>query len=801
MRDWTLTYRGYDPAKEGLREALCALGNGYFVTRAAAPDATAGNGHYPGTYLAGGYNRARSEVAGRIVENEDLVNLPNWLPIQFAIEDGPWLRPHEVEYLDYTQELDLFEGILSRRLRLRDGEGRVLDWHERRLVSMDNRHLAAIEITVRAEGWSGRLRIRWAIDGAVTNGGVARYRDLESRHLETIDRDIVDDSVLFLKSRTLQSRLEIACAAKLVISGGAPLESTPVIEADSVAREDLIAIGENMPLRLEKIVAIHTSRDRAISEAGLGALQSVRRHEGGFEQLRNRHRLAWRQLWADNDLRLQVDGDHAQMRLRFQLFHLMQTISPHSIELDIGTPARGWHGEAYRGHIFWDELFIFPYLNFRMPMLTRELLMYRYRRLPEARRAARSAGLKGALFPWQSGSDGREESQLVHLNPRSGRWIADDTWRQRHVGAAIAYNTWQYVEITGDLDFLYFFGAELFLEIVRFWTSLARFDNETGRYHIDGVTGPDEFHTAYPGAEGGGLKDNAYTNILVAWLLSRTADILDLIPPERLTQLKERLGLADDEIESFDEISRKLSVPFVSETVIAQFEGYGALRQLDLDDYRQRYGDIHRLDRILEAEGKDPNAYQIAKQADVLMLFYLFTAEELGQIMERLGYPFDADMVGDTIDFYAARTTHGSTLSWVVQAWVLARREREGSWQLFCQALDSDLEDVQGGTTPEGIHLGAMAGTVDLVQRCYLGIEPREHALIVNPRLPDELKSIETRLRYRGQLLDLRCDHDLLSITSSETSAQPTTIVYRGHALILKSNDQCQFRLIRPVQR
>lgn len=134
--------------------------------------------------------------------------------------------------------------------------------------------------------------------------------------------------------------------------------------------------------------------------------------------------------------------------------------------------ARGWHGEAYRGHILWDELFVFSTLNLQIPELTRALLFYRYRRLPAAKRAAQEIQLKGAMYPWQSGSNGREESQRIHLNPRSGRWIPDNSFLQRHVNAAIAYNLWQHYEATGDLEFLSFYGAEMLFEISKFWTDL-----------------------------------------------------------------------------------------------------------------------------------------------------------------------------------------------------------------------------------------------------------------------------------------------------------------------------------------
>ena len=121
---WKLAYEGFDPKREGLRETLCALGNGYFVTRGASAETSADDIHYPGTYLAGGYNRLGTEISGRMIENEDLVNLPNWLLLEFRIGDGKWFRPVGADLLAYTQVLDLRHGVLlERALRFRDDAG------------------------------------------------------------------------------------------------------------------------------------------------------------------------------------------------------------------------------------------------------------------------------------------------------------------------------------------------------------------------------------------------------------------------------------------------------------------------------------------------------------------------------------------------------------------------------------------------------------------------------------------------------------------------------------------------------
>jgi alpha,alpha-trehalase len=806
-RDWSLVYEGYRPEQEGLREALCTLGNGYFATRGAAPDSTDDGTHYPGTYLAGGFNRLVSEVAGRKVENEDLVNMPNWLALTFRIDDGPWFRIDEVEILSFRQELDLRRGVLNRHVRFRDSEGRTTRWNERRIVSMADAHLAGLSVELTAEDWSGRLTVRSGLDGSVINNGVARYRDLASHHLEILELDHLGADALFLRCRTNQSLIQVALAARTrLYSDGNEVEAacqTQVLE-NRVWHEMTCTVEQGSSVTAEKIVALHTSRDLAISEAGLEAKRTLG-HAGRFDALLDAHAIAWRHLWNDCDIDLK-DGaaEDTELKLRVHIFHLLQTASPHSIDLDVGIPARGWHGEAYRGHVFWDELFIFPFLSLRIPTLTRALLRYRYRRLGEARRAAREAGYEGAMFPWQSGSNGREETQHLHLNPESGRWNPDNTHRQRHINSAIAYNVWQYHQATDDHEFLYAYGAELFLEIARFWASIATYNAEIDRYEIKGVMGPDEFHTTYPGTDPeaeGGLDNNAYTNVMASWVLTRALDVLDLLPKAHCIQLCERIGLDLSETERWYEISRKLRVPFHDDGIISQFEGYEELEEFDWEGYRKKHGDIHRLDRILEAENDDVNRYKASKQADVLMLFYLFSADELYLIFERLGYPFAPASIPKNIDYYLARTSHGSTLSGVAHSWVLARSDRPRSWRNFQRALDSDILDVQGGTTPEGIHVGAMAGTIDLIQRCYIGIEMRANALHFDPALPDNLHHIKVQLRYRRQVLDIEVNHDTLRIGSRSFTSTPIKVAYRGVYRDLAPGEVCQFRLLRPEER
>ena len=218
MSAWVLAYRDFEPASEGLREALCTLGNGYVATRGAAPEARADDVHYPATYGAGVYNRLSSTVAGRTLEDESIVNLPNWLPLTFRAEGGCWLD--EAELLEQRLELDMRRGVLTRFARVRDDAGRATTVTQRRIVSMDDPHLVALETTLVPENWSGLLQVRSSLDGAVRNAGVARYRALAGEHLTAIEAGEADGETVVLLAQTTSSRILVAEAARTRVATG-----------------------------------------------------------------------------------------------------------------------------------------------------------------------------------------------------------------------------------------------------------------------------------------------------------------------------------------------------------------------------------------------------------------------------------------------------------------------------------------------------------------------------------------------------------------------------------------------------
>jgi trehalose/maltose hydrolase-like predicted phosphorylase/beta-phosphoglucomutase-like phosphatase (HAD superfamily) len=797
---WRLVYDGFDPGRQGLREALCAVGNGYFVTRGALPEAAADHVHYPGTYVAGLYNRARTEIAGRAVENEDLVNVPNWLPLGFRVAGGPWFDMQQAEVLEQRLELDLRQGTLTRHLRFKDSEGHSTRVTQRRFVSMKDQHLAGLETTFVAENWSGTLQVRSGLDGRVLNAGVKRYRDLTGRHLAVLDAGEADAQTIELQVETTQSHVRVALAARtrLLRDGRvAQADRRLIAEPEFVAHELTFELEQGRPATVEKVVALHTSRDRATSESLLDARQAAQA-AASFTELLVRHEATWGILWRRFDVQLDSANQWAETVLHLHIFHLLQTVSPHTEHLDVGVPARGWHGEAYRGHIFWDELFIFPFFNLQQPRVAATLLDYRHARLGAARAAARAAGYAGAMFPWQSGSNGQEETQQLHLNPRSGRWLPDNSHRQRHVNIAIAYNVWQHYLVTAGNGFLRFVGAEVLVEIARFWSSLASWNADEGRYEIHGVMGPDEYHEGYPDADEQGLRNNTYTNVMAVWVLQRALEALEVLPPHYRQELIEELSIRDDELDRWRDISRKMKVVFHADGVLTQFEGYERLREFDWEGYRERYGDITRLDRLLEAEGDSPDRYKLAKQADVLMLLFLLSRQELRELLAGLGYQVSDEQLARTVSYYLERTSHGSTLSGVVSAWVLARYQPEEAWQFLMRALESDVADVQGGTTAEGIHLGAMAGTVDLVLRCLTGLRARGEVLWFDPALPPQVKQLKFSIHYRGHRLDVTLAEDHLQISSRPGEGRPIQIHVHDQTVELACGASHVFPLQRP---
>ncbi len=790
---WSICYHDYDSGKERSRETLLTVGNGYFGTRGAMEEAGQCKINYPGTYMAGVYNRRVSRVAGRDIENEDLVNVPDWRSVNFRIDDGEYMDPNNTGILSITRRLSFRDGLLSREMVVEDDKRRQTRITSKRIGSMDDPHLAALQYQVTPVNYSGRITLRSSLSGDHVNDGVERYRQLDQQHLEVLDQG-GDKHMQFLLVRTNQSETEIAMAARIRVFLNQAEREPGLFHLSGPGRIDSeteLGIRQGQTVTLEKSVGIFTSRETG-SGLALKAARESAAQSAGFHRIRSGSEEKWEEIWKKADIRLEGDR-YAQKLLRMHIYHLMVTASPHNAVLDAAIPARGLHGEAYRGHIFWDELYVMAFYALHFPDIARSALMYRYRRLDMAREYARESGYRGAMFPWQSGSDGREETQVVHLNPVSGEWGDDYSSLQRHVSLAIAYNIWHYYWISMDEEFMLNEGGEMILEICRFWSSMAIPDTKTGRYSIERVMGPDEFHEQLPGTGKGGLKDNAYTNLMVAWLFGKVIAFLESVPEEKSASLGNRISLKGDEIERWKDIAGKLKLVVSADGILSQFEGYFGLKELDWDHYRGKYGDINRMDRILKAEGESPDDFKVSKQADALMIFYNLEQEEVGTLLENMGYGTGSITMEKNFDYYIERTSHGSTLSRIVHASLASRLSRpDVAWKLYMEALSSDYVDIQGGTTGEGIHAGVMGSTLLYVIRSVAGIRFNSDTLRIDPRLPERWKKIGFGFAFRKKYYTFEIFSEKISISVDSSDDQPVEFVLSGKVYRLKPGEKVE---------
>ena len=791
---WTIAYDQYDPKDEGRREALFALGNGYVVSRAAAPESAEDNIHYPGTYRVGCYNRVTSPVEGKTVEHESLVNLPNWLSLRFRIGDGPWFSLQNVRILEYRQELNLQQALLQRRVCFQDRHGRESVLEERRFISMAQPHLLALEQRLTALNWSGTLKVESSLEGNVQNNNVARYAAFQKQHIDVLATKEVAPAVLELKARTRQSSIDIVLTAQTRIQSSA---NRPVVNSNTQVEKNRItscfelAVQAGESVLLEKIAALYTSQDRAVADCSEAA-QHLLKQAGDFDILFADHCRAWDKLWQA--CRLEVENREQLRYFRLHMFQILQNISLHTADLDVGVPPSGWQGEEYHGHIFWDELFIFPFLAFRFPTIARSLLLYRYRRLDKARELARQSGYCGAMFPWRSATTGREETPLLQLNLYSGHLMPDHTNLQRHIGAIIAYSVCSYVEMSGDHVFLAEYGAEMLLEIARFWASKAQFNAELDRYEIRKVVGPDEHHTRYPNSDRPGIDNNTFTNVMAVWTLRQALRLFEQLAAPRKTELSNTLSLRTEELEQWQTICSKMYLPLLPDGLLDQFEGFDQLQKFNLARFREKYGG-KRIDWTLEAQGDAVNRYQVSKQADTSLLLYLFSPVQLLEMLADMGYALSERALKKTILHHIAHTANESSLSRIVHAGALAQFDPEASWKFFQEAQYIDLSPEEDQDTSEGIHLGAMGGTLWVLQHHYLGIDVAGGVLRIDPRLPPQLGRVMISLLFRGVRVSCEASSSRVRLRSLHNEADTVEVSYLSQTKQLSAGETLEFQI------
>jgi kojibiose phosphorylase len=409
--------------------------------------------------------------------------------------------------------------------------------------------------------------------------------------------------------------------------------------------------------------------------------------------------------------------------------------------------ARGLSGMSYFCHVFWDtEIFVVPFFIYSLPAYARTLLEYRYRGLDGAREKARTMGHRGALFPWESADRGSETTPPYGMGPDGQRVPILSGLMEHHISADVAWAIWEYWKATGDDQFMADMGAELLLETARFWASRASRERD-GRYHINVVVGPDEYHEA--------VDDNAYTNRMARWNIERAAEALawvDANLPSRGVDLRLRLNLSDGEVLEWLAVAEHLVDGFDPATrLFEQFDGFYDMADVDPEQLRPR---PMPADLLLGREVTTSS--KVIKQADVVMLLHVL-AEEMEPETVRANY-----------DYYEPITAHGSSLSPGIHAAVAARLGRlDDAMEDFRMACAVDLADNMGNAA-RGLHMATMGGIWQAIVFGFAGVRRHGEELICDPHLPEGWQRVAFPLKFRGAALAFELEHGRVGITVEE---------------------------------
>ncbi|MBV9788223.1 MAG: glycoside hydrolase family 65 protein, partial [Chloroflexi bacterium] len=390
-------------------------------------------------------------------------------------------------------------------------------------------------------------------------------------------------------------------------------------------------------------------------------------------------------------------------------------------------------GERYKGHVFWDtEIFVFPFFVYTHPPTARALLMYRYHTLPAARDKARVHGYRGALYAWESTDSGVDVTPPFVYNSAGERLEILTGIQEHHISADIAYALWQYWHATQDEEFLLIAGAEMLLEMARFWASRAE-RGDDGRYHIRTVIGPDEFHEH--------ADDNAYTNRMASWVLQRGLEVVDWLKaehPQRWHELATQISFADDELADWREVADNLVDNFDPATgLFEQHRGYYDLEYIDLQSYEPRNT---TMDVLLGWQRLTKT--QIIKQADVVMLLFL------------LGDRYPREIHETNFRFYEPRTSHDSSLSPSFHALAAARLgEIDLARRYFTKAANIDLDFTRGVTAAGGVHIAALGGMWQALAFGFGGMFVEANGLRFEPHVPDDWGELGFTIQWRCSTL------------------------------------------------
>lgn len=743
---WRFRETTFSARDMGWTETVFSVGNGYLGMRGVVEEGRPVHAH--GTFLNGVHEtwriRHAEEAFAFARVGQTIVNAPDATSIRLFVDDEPLLLG-AADLVSYERTLDLAAGTLVRDLVWRTPSGPRVHVRSSRMVSFDDRHLAVMtyEVTPLDQDVSVVIRsdIRnrqdQALDAPSSTGDVG----FDPRRAETLSGRVLQPRValaergrLALAYRVANSGMTLAVAAWHELATADTFEASTAVSDDIVTQTYRVESSAGTPLRIVKLVAYHSSRASTCEDLVDRCRHTLgRAARAGAAKLEGNQRRWLEGFWARSDV--EVVGQPAlQQAIRWNLFQIAQAAARAE---DTGIPAKGVTGSGYSGHYFWDsEIYVLPFLTYTFPIAARHALRFRYRMLDAARSRAAELNQNGALFPWRT-INGEEASAYYPAGTA-----------QYHIDADVAHAVMQYVAATGDDEFLAREAVDILVETARMWADLG-FWRGSGerRFHIHGVTGPDEYTTV--------VNDNLYTNVMAQANLRGAAAAVRKLAIEHPTdhaRMIARLRVSGDEVAGWELAAEHMHLPY-DETL--------GIHPQDAQFLEKELWDLDRTDPdkrplLLHYHPLVIYRFQVLKQADVVLALYL------------RGDQFTLEQKRADFDYYDPLTTGDSTLSAVVQSIVACEvGYQELALRYFRRALYVDLADLHHNTS-DGVHIASAGGVWSALVGGFGGMRDHNGRITIDPRLPDAWDELIYRLTLQGARVrvEVRRDEVVLTLES-----------------------------------
>ncbi len=775
--EWNVIEKVFHPEFLAQLETMSALGNGYLGMRGCPEEG--GPNAENGTFINGFYETRPivygEEAYGFAKTGQTICNVTDSKIIKLFVDDEPFWLP-DAHLLRYDRRLNMKSGTLDREILWETPAGKQVSIKSRRLVSLPNRHVAAISYCVTL--LNAQAFVVLSSEMAADQSG-ARGNEADPRLARAFLGRVLHPRASYSKDRRIvlchvtdKSRFTLTCATDNALETSCPHSYKVVHTADFGQVAFTIEAQPSCPIQLTKYMVYHTSQTASAEElCGRAEWTLDRVVSQGFQRLLAAQEQYMDDFWRRSDVRIKdIREDRIkrstveiQQAIRFNLFHILQASARAE---DTGVPAKGLTGQAYEGHYFWDtEIYLLPFLIYTSPRIARNLLAFRYKMLPQARARAKELGHRGAMFPWRTISG--EEASAYYAAGTA----------QYHINADIMYALRKYVQATGDEVFLRDFGAEMLVETARLWLDLGFYsDTKGGKFCINGVTGPDEYNAV--------VNNNAYTNLMARENLRYATHVVESLratEPDAYNALVQKTALEPSEVNAWIRAAENMYVPYDEKLeIIPQDDDF-----LDKEpwDFRNTPADHYPL--LLFYHPLNIYRKQVIKQADVILAMFL------------LGDVFPPEMKKRNFDFYDPLTTGDLSLSSSAEAIIAAQvGDIDKAIRYGMAALLMDLADV-GGNVKDGCHIASMGGTWMMLTYGLAGMRDHDGTLSFWPRrAPEDNAILRFPVTYRGQLLEVEISLDKVEYALRE--GERLVICHETEEVELTRENP---RAVRPVSR